>query len=90
MSQQVSKLAAETSTKLRLPAGVHNVCFHLTLGYCYKDVPDNLSADIASQLQSVVQQIGQTPIVFQPPALCYYNDMQKFIPWQGESNPFDE
>lgn len=61
--------------------------WHITLAYQYKQLPPNISHDaVAATLMRVVHSVLHDDlIVFDPPKLCYFEDMTAFYPWDVES-----
>lgn len=75
--------------------GIHDLkpyLFHITLGYRYKDISLEDLALIKNHVQEAISTFfGQSKkLSFQAPRLTYFNDMTKFIDWNGQSNPFKE
>jgi hypothetical protein len=64
---------------------------HLTLGYLYKGLDDDNKKIVLNEFESIMNDVLKTvyePIIFDSPKLTYFNDMTKFIPWDGKFNPF--
>lgn len=67
--------------------------FHITLAYQYKYLPpiqlDSLSIELNQKIGTIFNT-HQVELNFNPPTLCYFNDMTKFIPWDGLEYPYPE
>jgi hypothetical protein len=84
--EKIHHLAKEFHVGQRVPGE-----FHITLGYSYKNVPEEIRLRIQAEVQSLTRNIlssAPMPLVFEEPKLCYFQDMTTFIPWTGEYNPF--
>lgn len=70
-----------------LPGG-----FHITLAYQYRHIHPDLRSEIMSEVAKRLNECLDKMSTFslQNPRLCYYHDMTKFIPWDGEGYPFDK
>lgn len=68
--------------------------FHITLGYLYKDIPNEILQRLRKQLITTVTALKKRhprkPLEFQLQSarLRYFNDMTSFPLWNGEHNPF--
>lgn len=82
---EIERMACKFGLKNLIP---HE--FHMTLGYQYKNIPastrDRLFSSIKMEIANLLD--NAPPLTFESPALCYFNDMKKFINWDGKSNPF--
>jgi len=84
--EKINFLAKEFSLEKNVPAP-----FHVTLGYLYKDITDKNKKEVKAEFESLINNILKSyskPIVFQEPKLCYFQDMNKYIPWDGKYNPW--
>ncbi len=85
-TSKVYSLAKEFSHEKDVP-----VPFHITLGYLYKDMTQEVRDQITTQLLKIVNEVWRSnskPIVLDLPKLCYFRDMQEFVSWSGDFNPF--
>lgn len=65
------------------------MCFHITLAYQYKEFTEEDHLKILEEvelLRNIFEQ--KKTLTFSPPKLCYFNDMSRFTPWDGKTNPF--
>lgn len=65
--------------------------FHVTLGYLYRDIPEEKLAQLKYALTKIVGALRQkydTDFQFDIPRLCSFSDMKNFVPWNCQVNPF--
>lgn len=62
--------------------------FHITLGHQYQPVASPLDQTLQSMLHETMATSNLMACRVSPPKLCYFVDMQAFIPWDGSYNPF--
>jgi hypothetical protein len=87
-AQNQRRAASKTPYEKDIPRS-----FHISLGYQYKDFPDDtILPRIVQHLENILSDLlpfhETTPLQANKPELCYFHDMTRFIPWNGESNPF--
>ncbi len=63
--------------------------FHVTLAYNYKAFDDKTHKMISQQINSTINVIGAS-FYLDTPALCHFNDMTSFVPWDAQAYPFDQ
>ena len=64
---------------------------HVTLAYQYRTLEFELSELIEQEIQTILFGVFKEhddPYFLAPLRLCYFDDMQKFITWNGDRNPF--
>ncbi|KTD32264.1 hypothetical protein Lmor_2202 [Legionella moravica] len=83
--QVINDIAHQFDLKSKIPHP-----FHITLAYRYKRVDRQRELDIEHQLQESLAPllIGHS-FLLNPPTLCFFNDMNAFIPWDGTYVPFN-
>ena len=65
--------------------------FHITLAYGYRELEKETSyQDIEVALEAIINPYKNKIMTLSAPTLCYFHDMKQFIPWDGESNPFND
>ncbi len=73
--------------KLTLQRHLPKHGFHLTLGYKYKEI-SAISADTLNKIAEKLNELFEE-IKFDTAKICFFNDMKRFIPWDGENNPWE-
>ena len=84
--EKIQSLGKEFSQQKNVPNPLH-----VTLGYLYRDMGKGTRDQIFLKLQRIMKKIlasYKKPVVLDTPKLCYFKDMQEFIPWNGDTNPF--
>lgn len=64
---------------------------HMTLAYQYQACSQKTRESLKMQLREQLIPLCNSypnPLKLQSPTLCYFHDMQTFIPWDGVENPF--
>ena len=64
--------------------------FHITLAYQHnKDLTNEAYDKITAELKSLSRIFEEkNTITLAPLELCYFEDMTRFVPWNGATNPF--
>ncbi|MDP1601962.1 MAG: DUF1868 domain-containing protein [Legionella sp.] len=82
----ISQIASSHNVQMGIPA-----FFHITLAYQYKRLDVSVMQNIKLRLtEELIRVIGTSkqPLLLNSQQLCYFNDMSKFIPWNGNGFPF--
>lgn len=84
--QKIKSLAKLFGIEEKIPA-----LFHITLAYQFKTLTASTQARLVEKLwdkiSTMLAQENQR-LSLQSASLCYFSDMTKFIPWNGQYNPF--
>ncbi len=67
--------------------------FHITLGHCFKLMKPAVEAQVKAQLKTELASIFKyhaEPLKVAAPKLCSFQDMTKFKPWNGKTDPFHQ
>lgn len=93
-AMQVINLARKYNVVNKIPPW-----YHVTLAYQYKvplDDREKKELDVVRkstklELDKIRQNLGKVTVLsFYQAKVCYFNDMTRFIPWEGLKSPFDE
>ncbi len=89
------ELSSEQKSKIQKLAEQHNcssgvpISFHITLAYQYnKNLTDEDYDKIDTELTSLRDMFKGKRTTLSPLKLCYFDDMTRFTPWDGTTNPF--
>ncbi|MFY7697302.1 MAG: DUF1868 domain-containing protein [Legionella sp.] len=73
-------------------AGIPSV-FHITLAYQFKLMKQEALEKLGLALEEIIVTALKNhkgELCLSPSKLCFFNDMTKFIPWNGDEYPFAE
>lgn len=86
-NQAIHALAGDFNVTASIPP-----VYHISIGYRKKQVPNDiheqLSRDFRHIFNSAFEKHRCGQIELAPARLCYFQDMTKFVPWDGTENPF--